>query len=170
MPAGPPSALIVVCTRACFDGDRGFGPLLFSIVFSFFSSTQPPFYLPQAPFFLGACFISAALIFTLWLPERGKPGAVTSTFGQTRKLSDEAVLRAKANAQMQAQAEAKIADDERADAEKDKDEESDAEIEAELNRQDAAARVKVNKDNVSVSETTPLIAASSNASTKSDVN
>jgi hypothetical protein len=51
---------------------RGFGPLLFSLVFSFFTSDRTPLYLPAAPFFLGAAFITVAFIVTALLRDKSR--------------------------------------------------------------------------------------------------
>lgn len=47
---------------------QGFGPLLFSVVYSFFNALQPPYQLPEATFGMGALFVLIAVILTLRVP------------------------------------------------------------------------------------------------------
>ena len=73
----------------------GLGPLIFSGVFSFFTSDQAPFQYPAAPFVVAAICLLAALVIAYLIPETSHATILVSEDAQSRSqtsIQQEAVI------------------------------------------------------------------------------
>jgi len=60
--------LTLFLVSSLFSHHSGVGPLLFNGMFSYFTSSGAPVYLPEAPFILASTLLFISFAISLWLP------------------------------------------------------------------------------------------------------